>query len=198
MAHTDQKYIEALLQNDEPLIREIYQKWGPEVRNFVLKNNGTVEDAKDIFQESMAALLLKIRKEKFTLTVPLGGYLYFIYRSKWFNKLAKNKKEPVMIKELSGYKYSSDDFQWADETNLLHLRSTIFKACFEQLKEVCQKILSAKYEEGLKGIQVMEKYNIPTLGAVGKRMFDCREQLRRIIIKHPQFDELHLKRGKWK
>lgn len=190
--HPDQKYIEALLHNDESQIREIYKKWGPEARNFVLKNKGTPEDAKDIFQETIAALLIRIRKKKFTLTVPLGGYLYFIYRSKWFNKLAKNKKNPVTINDLEGYK--NDNYPETDlsEINLLELRTNILKTCFEQLSERCKNILNGQYEEGLKGAEIMEKYKLPSIGAVRKGMYDCRESLKKLMMKHPNFKELNL------
>lgn len=189
--HTDQKYIEALINNNVVLIKELYQKWGPEVRNFVIKNNGTAEDAKDIFQETIAAVLLKIRKEKFTLTVPLGGYLYFIYRAKWFNKLSKNKKEPVTIEDINRYTNETATNQPAEETQLLELRLKIYKACFKKLSEKCQQILNAKYSEGLRSNVVMQQLQLPSIGAVNKKMFDCRENLRKLIMKHPQFKDLN-------
>jgi len=192
MAHKDQKYIEALLNNDEPQIREIYKKWGPEARNFVLKNKGTPEDAKDIFQETIAALLIRIRKKQFTLTVPLGGYLYFIYRSKWLNKLAKNKKNLVTIKDLEGYKDDNHLETDLSEINLLEMRSTIFKTCFEQLSERCKNILNGRYEDGLKGAEIMKKHELPSVGAVRKAMYDCRENLKKLMVKHPGFKELNL------
>lgn len=189
--HTDQKYIEALLNNDVVLIKDMYRKWGPEVRNFIVKNNGSKEDAKDIFQETIAAVLLKIRKEKFTLTVPLGGYLYFIYRSKWFNKLSKNKKTPVTIEDLSRYTNEANNNEFAEEINVLELRSNIYKACFEKLSQLCQKILNAKYEKSLKAKEVMLQLELPSVGAVNKKMFDCRENLRKLITEHPGFNNLN-------
>jgi len=191
-AHPDQKYIEALLVDDRKLIKEIFKKWGPEARNFVIKNSGTPEDAKDIFQETIAALLLRVRKEKFTLTVPLGGYLYFIYRSKWFNKLAKNKKNPVTINDLQGYTGKSISETQAAEINLLEFRSNIIKACFKQLSERCKNILNAQYYEKLKGVTIMERYNFPSIGAVRKAMYDCRERLEKLMRKHPDFKNSNL------
>jgi len=189
--HADQKYIEALLNGDELLISEIYKKWGPEARRFVIKNSGNPEDAKDIFQETIAAVLLKVRKEKFRLTVPLGGYLYFIYRAKWFNKLSKKKKEPVIIEDISRYTNEATDDRFANETNLLQLRSTIYKACFDELAALCKNILTAKYEKGLKAIEIMKLLGLPSVGAVNKKMFDCRANLYKLIIKHPSFKDLN-------
>jgi len=189
--HSDQKYIEALSNNDTDLIEEIYQKCGPEVRNFIIKNNGTAEDAKDIFQETLATVLLKTRKDKLELTVPLGGYLYFIYRSKWFNKLSKNKKEHVIIEDLKRYSNETTANQ-SEEANLLEQRLNVLKSCFAELSEQCQNILNAKYKKSLKAVEVMELMQFPSTGAVNKKMFDCRLNLHKLFMKHPSYRDLNL------
>jgi len=101
MLHADQKYIEALLQEDVTIITEIYQKWGPECRRFVLKNNGNVQDADDLFQESLLTILRKAKLEDLELKVPFGGYLYFLYRNKWIDILRKRKNNLLRIQELN-------------------------------------------------------------------------------------------------
>jgi len=91
--HTDQKYLTALIENNEPLVREIYQQNADDIRRFVVRNNGTIEDAKDVFQEALVDLL-KIAAKGFILTRPLKGYLFGICRNKWMDKLntkSKNK-----------------------------------------------------------------------------------------------------------
>ena len=45
MEHTDNTYINALLTNDETLLREFYQKCFGKVSGFVQRNHGTAEDA---------------------------------------------------------------------------------------------------------------------------------------------------------
>lgn len=55
-AHTDQRYIEALLANDSVGIREIYERFAGRIAVFVRQNNGSTDDAKDIFQEALVAI----------------------------------------------------------------------------------------------------------------------------------------------
>jgi len=102
--HEDQKYIEALLNNNSILIEEIYKKWGPDVKKFVLKNSGSVEEANDLFQESLEIVLHKARADDFVLSVPFGGFLYFVYRNNWFNKLKRKKKKALIIADLKLYR----------------------------------------------------------------------------------------------
>ena len=48
--HPDQKYIEALLNNDSRLINEIYAKYSHRITSFVRANNGSAKDAGDVGQ----------------------------------------------------------------------------------------------------------------------------------------------------
>jgi len=75
MPHADQKYIDALIKGD--------------CKKFVLKNSGSVGDATDVFQETLIAVLSKVKTKPFVLTVPLGAYLYRVYKNKWIDELRK-------------------------------------------------------------------------------------------------------------
>jgi len=67
--HEDQKYIRALCNHDFVLINEIYEKCSPQCRAYVLKNNGSIDDARDVFQEALIIVYQKCKELK--LTVPI-------------------------------------------------------------------------------------------------------------------------------
>lgn len=186
-AHADQKYIEALLNNDTVLIKEVYQKLGPEVRNFVLKNSGSLQDAKDIFQETIAGILLNVRKEKFTLTVPFGGYAYRIYRNKWIDELKKRGRKKVTINDLERYKNNIDPFIETFERDFSEIRFDILSECLKKLSDRYQNIIKAYYYDKLKGEEIKNKFKFPSVGAVRKAMYDCRENLKKCMLQHPDF-----------
>jgi DNA-directed RNA polymerase specialized sigma24 family protein len=52
-AHSDQRYITALVENDQRLIAEIYQRYAGKVKGMILTNNGSEDDAADVFQEAL-------------------------------------------------------------------------------------------------------------------------------------------------
>lgn len=190
--HKDQKYIEALLNNNSLLIEEIYQKWGPDVRKFVLKNNGSLEEANDLFQESLETLLDKAKTEKFVLTAPLGSFLYYVYRNKWYNKLKIKKRKEVIIEDLTRYINETESKQIADELTLFEKRLEVFSACFKKLSEKCQNVLNGRYENGMNSEEMMQFFKLPSISAVNKGMFDCRKTLKKYIMEHPQFKVLYL------
>jgi len=54
--HPDNSYIEALLKNDKKEIEKIYEEYSQIVTSFVVNNSGSVEEAKDLFQDTIIDL----------------------------------------------------------------------------------------------------------------------------------------------
>ena len=86
MQHADQKYIDALLNNDAVVIEELYQKYSPKIKWMVLKNNGSETDAADVFQEVLLWIYKKAKDKNFILTCPLDAFLYISCKNKWMSE----------------------------------------------------------------------------------------------------------------
>jgi len=185
--HTDQEYIDALLNNDASLIEEIYQQWHKDVLNFVKKNNGNEQDADDLFQESLMAIIRRARKEKLVLTVPFGGYFYFIYRGKWLDKLQKRGKEQVIKKEFG--RYSEESETLAFETIFGDDRRKLYQKHFEQLSDSCRQILRLSFEK-LSRKQIMERLGYASENSVNQRIHRCKGKLFQLIKQDPTYEGL--------
>ena len=72
---TDNQYIEGLRLSDNAVIHTIYKKFYPTIMRMVLNNNGTEQEAKDVFQESILVLYHHVQKQSFILTCALQTYL---------------------------------------------------------------------------------------------------------------------------
>jgi len=187
--HSDHKYIEALKNNNTALIDEIYQKWFPEVKNYVIKNNGDVNDAADLFQEGLMAILRKARKDDFVLSVPFGGYFYFIYKNKWIDKLRKNKTMKVINDEEERYKDEVAAKTMAEQTVEQDDRYQLYKICFKKLTEACQEVLRLTFE-GFTPQTIMEKLKFATVNSANQRIHRCRGNLHKLIKSHPNYSNL--------
>src|SRR4051812_40466551 len=115
MQHTDQKYIEAILNNDATILQELYQKFSGKIKWMVLQNSGTEEDAADIFQEALLSIYHKAKTQNFTLTCPFDAFLYIICKNRWLSQLNKRKTEGVTIADTEGYIVAEDSFMLAEE-----------------------------------------------------------------------------------
>jgi len=182
--HEDQKYIRALCVDDFVLIQEIYEKCSPQCRNYISKNNGGIDDARDVFQEALIDVHQKCRD--LTLAVPICKYLYAIYRNKWLNKLRRRNNLLRILKDVG---YISSNTSSTEITSLDEKMDQILMECFSKLGKSCQDILNMMYKEGMKGQQIAEKLNIKP-NAVYQRMSDCRKKLRTCFEQHPDYKKL--------
>ena len=66
---------------------KVYQKYFKQTEAYILKNNGSRDDARDVFQEVMLILLEKLDDPDFEMTSSLSTYLYAVSRNLWLNKL---------------------------------------------------------------------------------------------------------------
>lgn len=78
MAHPDQKYVQALVSYDKELLDELYKKYFGKIKWMVLKNNGSEEDAADLFQDALMGIYHKAKLDSFELTCPLDAFLYLV------------------------------------------------------------------------------------------------------------------------
>ncbi|MBK8426585.1 MAG: hypothetical protein IPL27_11710 [Lewinellaceae bacterium] len=101
--HPDARYIQALIEHNNPTIAEIYERFSASIARFVRANNGSVDDARDVFQEALIAVTRQARRSDFMLTCPFEAYLYCVCRGKWLNELKRRQREMVTIQEAGGY-----------------------------------------------------------------------------------------------
>lgn len=141
-AHPDQQIILALRSGQFSVLDEIYREHVPTIRNWIVRNNGSAEDAQDVFQEAIIALHQKANDPDFVLTCPLGGLLFSICRNKWLNQLRKKSKEAeVRLWEEEKYKDESSLVSVLEAVEEEELRQQRLDSTFKQLSELCQKLL---------------------------------------------------------
>lgn len=148
-SHPDQQYLIALKAGDAKLIKEIYRLNALPITKWIQKNNGTTEDAKDVFQEAMEVLLKMAIHTEFKLTCPLSGLLFKICRNKWIDRL-KSKDKEIRVRIMESERYIVEEATtknvYEKMTDLTE-RQTHLQACFVQLSETCRQLLQLTIEE---------------------------------------------------
>src|SRR5438105_2613209 len=93
--HTDQRFINGLLQNDTLTVKEIYERFSGKVKSYILQNNGSEDDAADIFQESLIDIYHQAKSRSLQLSCPFEPFLLLVCRRKWLNELKKRGRHKV-------------------------------------------------------------------------------------------------------
>lgn len=141
---TDKEIIEHLRNNKYAAALKGMYNILPDVKKYVKANNGTTDDAEDIFQDALVILYKKVQSDNLILTVPLKTYLLAIVKNCWLQELRRRKKLPAAE--------SSNDIAMEE---LDEEPGFIFaKAAFELLGEKCRQLLIMFYfkKEGYKKI----------------------------------------------
>src|SRR4051794_31652603 len=140
--HSDQKYIDALLNNDMVLLEELYQKFFGKIKSLALQNNGTEADAADIFQDTLLSLYHKAKYQNFVLTCPLGGFLHLVWKNRWINELSKRKYCKTRFDDAGDHDSTGEEpAMQMEEYRLLQARKDLLLEKLAELGESFQQLL---------------------------------------------------------
>lgn len=188
MQHPDQKYVEALLNNDRVLLDELYRNFSGKIKWMVLKNHGTEAEAADIFQEALISIFHKAKTKDFVLTCPLDAYLYLVCKNKWLNELNKGRFSDVTISDDDGYIISEDSFKLAEDHIFQEERLKLISEKLEELGDICKKLLRLSW--GGKSMEEVAEAIGVTYGYARKKKSECMAKLVTLVKTSSQFNSL--------
>lgn len=183
--HADQRYIEAIRDNNSVLIREIYKKFSGKVISYIAKNNGGSEEAKDIIQETLITIYHQAGENSFLLTCPFDAYFFLLCKRKWLNKL-KQKRGVTIDDDILSIEDGSA--QAVTETETLEFRNNLYDMKFKELGEKCQELLKLSFK--LSSMEeVASKLNV-SYAYVRKKKSLCLGTLTELIQRSPEYKTL--------
>ncbi len=181
-------YIEGLIKGDKDVIYSIYQSFLPDVTRWVLKNSGSEQDAFDVFQDSLEAILSVISDKEWNTELPFGAYLFRVCRNKWISQLRKNNKEKtVRITELNRYTEKQYDELFTSERHENELKiKSMLEDTFQDLSPLCRKLIPLT-ETNMSASEIAEALDMAAASTVHRRKFACLESWKKLILKHKYF-----------
>ncbi len=171
--HPDNKYIQSLRAGDYSLLSVIYQKEAAHIRQWVCRNQGSVTDAQDVFQETIVALYQKATDPDFVLTCPMGALLFSIARNKWLTVLRQKKREDkVRLLEEARYEEKADTQSLLEAVEEEAIQQQKLAKTFRQLSETCQKLLQL-LAKGLATVEVVTQMGMTDTNTLYRRKHAC-------------------------
>ncbi|RYG06187.1 MAG: sigma-70 family RNA polymerase sigma factor [Chitinophagaceae bacterium] len=177
--HEDQRYVIALVNNDVALVNEIYKKCAAKVKSFVLFNNGSADDAADIFQEALVDIYNQGKYKNLQLTCPFEPFLLLVCKRKWLNELKKKSASPVTNSEDDLLHIGEDTFEQAEVLAQQQEQTALFLKAFEKLGERCKEIIKWSMQ-GEAQEKVAETLGV-TYGYLRKKKSECMASLVKLI-----------------
>lgn len=138
----EQALLKGLANNDSKVVEALYKRHFNMIQHFVLNNNGSFDDARDVFQEGMVALYEKVQTESFVLTCQIKTYLFSICKHVWLKRLQQMGKysSPLSVQEDS----ISVEEDWTD-FGKKEAAFAIMDRALNSLGEPCKSLLEGYY-----------------------------------------------------
>jgi len=178
------QFIEAIKVNDIVALKHLYKINYPKVEVLVLKNNGTKEHAKDIFQDAFLALWKNVKQDKF---VPqnessINGYLYTIAKHKWMDYLrSKDYKKTVVSSALTDTAALDDDLNKTVDDKINDERLQNVMHAFKGLGAPCKDLLMKFYFEKKSMKDIAEELQLDAASTRNKK-YRCMQKLRELAL----------------
>ncbi len=164
-------------------IRSLYRDHYESLSWYVMNNNGSEQDAEDIFQEVMIAFVDLVRKNKFRGESSIKTFLYSMNRHYWLNELKRRGR--AMAREVKYEKMQDRPVE--DPGTLVAGRESgkEIMALVDQLGESCKKILLMFYFEELSMREILDQMHYENEQVVRNKKYKCMKQLEKIINSDP-------------
>ncbi len=167
-------------------LKQLYARIYPTIKSYIHKNNGSDEDAADIFQDAIIVFYEKVQSNQFRLSSSIRTYLYSVCKHLWLNKLRAQKKVVSLSKE--------SEFISIDPLGSAILgsneRNEYLMNLLASLGKNCKRILILYYYDRLKMKEIAELMNFANDQVAKNKKSSCLKKLKSIVSESPRLKDI--------
>jgi len=175
----EQALLKGLAQNDSKAVEALYKSHFTMIQHFVLNNNGSFDDARDLFQEAMITLYEKVQSDSFVLSCQIKTYLFSICKNLWLKRLQQMGKysAPLSTEEESvAVEADLEEFQKKDAA------FSIMNRALNSLGEPCKSLLEGYYLNK-KGMQELaDDFGYTNADNAKNQKYKCLMRLKKLFF----------------
>ena len=179
--HQEQELLKALAANDNTVIEAIYKDNYPAIQLFVLSNNGSADDAMDLFQEAMILLYEKAVSGELELNCKLKTYLYSVCRRLWLKRLQQMKRNGTPVETLEDLVPVEEDLEEQERKNEAFHQ---MDQALTQLGEPCKSLLEAYYIHRKHMNEIADEFGYTNSDNAKNQKYKCLMRLKKIFFNH--------------
>lgn len=181
---TDAEIIDNLSRNREvdSSLKFLYRSHYEFLGRYVVNNNGSWDDAQDIFQEVMVAFVNLVKAGKFRGESSIKTFLYSLNKNIWLNELKKRSR--TQVREMK-YEKASDKTEHSVNAALeaREANAGLMKVMGE-LGETCKKILLLYYYENQSMKEILTTLDYENEQVVRNKKYKCLKRLEELLTEN--------------
>ena len=168
-----------LALQDKASIEQIYREHYKMVQLMILNNNGSTDDAADIFQEAMIVLFEKAVSGSFELHCQLKTFIYSICRRLWLKKLQQIQRyqpanvgieETVAVEEdIEQHEKKQQDFE-------------LMELAMNKIGEPCKSLLDAYYLQKKNMQEIATHFGYTNSDNAKTQKYKCLVRLKKLFF----------------
>jgi RNA polymerase sigma factor (sigma-70 family) len=171
--------LEGLAREEKEAIERIYREHYNMVNSLIINNNGSSDDAADVFQEAMIVLFEKVKTGNFELHCQLKTFIYSVCRRLWLKKLqhlqrfniqSDNLEETIPVEEdIESHEKKQNDF-------------TIMENAMGKIGEPCKSLLEAYYLQKKQMQQIATEFGYTNADNAKTQKYKCLVRLKKLFF----------------
>lgn len=176
---TELSLLEGLARNDKQAVETIYSRHYGTIQSLIINNNGSSDDARDIFQEAMIVLYEKSKSGNFELNCQIKTYLYSVCRRLWLKKLSQANRYIPEINGLEELVPVEEEIEHHDQRNN---EFELMEKALANLGEPCRSLLEAFYLEKKNMSEIASDFGYTNPENAKNQKYKCLMRLRKLFF----------------
>lgn len=175
----DQELLQGFANNDDKALETIYIDNFPMIARMVLQNNGSEDDAKDVFQEAMIVLYEKVQEGDFVLSSRLKTFLYAVCRRLWLKKLQTGALTGPIYEEVEDNVPAEETLEAHEEKDLQFQK---METSMNKIGEPCKTILEDYYIHRKSMQEIAERFGYTNAENAKNQKYKCLMRLKKLFF----------------
>lgn len=176
-AWNDETLVEEIRKGNKEALVYLYEGNYASIRNYILKNNGGLDDVEDILQDAVIAVWQKAGQSDFELTAKLSTFLFAVAKNLWLKALNKAKRTESME--------DHHEYNAISSTPAIHggdLRIVV--AYMDKIGDTCRQLLHLFYFEEQDMKEIATRMNFANADTAKAKKYQCFKKLEQMVKNH--------------
>jgi RNA polymerase sigma factor (sigma-70 family) len=175
--HSDKEILTAIYKGDDRVLEHLYRQVLPKVKSYIARNSGSIDDARDIFQDAVIIFYKHVKLGKFDGQHDIAAFIFSVSRNLWINS-AKRKSKVVVLNDDNALENASEDFT---EELLTKEREQYIIKLFSALGESCKQILLYSIYDKFSMKEIKEKMGFTSENVAKTKNYKCKQRLMQLV-----------------
>ncbi len=175
----EQALLKGLAISDKKAVETIYQENFNMVQSLIINNNGSSDDAKDVFQEAMIVLYEKARSGTFELNCQIKTFVYSVARRLWLKRLQQQNRFSATSDNLENLIPVENELEEHEKVNV---EFELMEKALNNLGEPCKSLLEAYYLQKQNMHVIAANFGYTNADNAKNQKYKCLMRLKKIFF----------------